>query len=348
MKVLFSGTLTGVPAPHRPCMGAAAAGVLAGLYREHGVAAFSHVDGAFCAAIVDREREAIVLARDKLGIARAYLSRQGGSVTFSDSMSDLIAAREDEHHQVDVDSLYAFLMIGWIPTPHSMFRDVEKVPAGTLLEFRRGAFETTTYYDVPHRPSRVVSRSPAQLSREVTEHLDRSVERGLALGGRWGSFLSGGVDSSSVVASLSHATKSAFPTYFGGFAPQLNQYLPNPEEPEMSRLVSEAYGTAHHALWLGPDAVDRTSAVVGALEEPVCDGGCIVLDAVMEAALGEVDGLMTGIGGDFLFTGERRHKVLDLLRYMRPVPRRSGVWRPPRSDCRSSPKTRERPRRVSI
>ena len=190
VTILLSGTLTGVPAPHRPCMGAAAAGVLADLYRRHGAAAFSHVDGAFCAAIVDRQREAIVLARDKLGIARAYLSRQGGSVTFSDSMSDLMAAR-DERHQVDVDSLYAFLMIGWIPTPHSMFRDVEKVPAGTILEFRRGGFETTTYYDVPHRAGGVVSRSSA-LSREVTEHLDRSVERGLALGGRWGRFSAAG------------------------------------------------------------------------------------------------------------------------------------------------------------
>jgi asparagine synthase (glutamine-hydrolysing) len=234
-------------------------------------------------------------------------------------------AARGEPHEVDIDSLYAFLMIGWIPTPHSMFRGIEKVPAGTILEFRRGVFETTTYYDVPHRAGDVVSRSPAQLSREVTEHLDRSVERGLALGGRWGSFLSGGVDSSSVVASIGHQTESAFPTYFGGFAPQLNQYLPNPEEPEMSRLVSETCGSEHHMLWLGPEAVDRTSEVVGALEEPVCDGGCIVLAAVMEEAQGVADGLMTGIGGDFLFTGERRHKVLGLLRYMRPVP--TPIWR---------------------
>ena len=92
----------------------------------------------------------------------------------------------------------------------------------------------------------------------------------------------------------------------------------------MSQLVAARFGTSHHMLWLGPEAVETTPEIVGALEEPVSDGGCIVLGAVMRAARQEVDGLMTGIGGDFLFTGERRHMVLNLLRFMRLVP--DPVW----------------------
>jgi asparagine synthase (glutamine-hydrolysing) len=137
--------------------------------------------------------------------------------------------------------------------------------------------------------------------------------------------LSGGVDSSSVVASLGRATDGSFSTYFGGFSPQLNRYLPNPEEPAMSKLVAERVGANHHMLWLEPETLESIREIISVLEEPVCDGGCIVLSAVMRKAKSDVDGLMTGIGGDFLFTGERRHMVLNLLRFMRPIP--DAAWR---------------------
>ena len=295
VTVVFSGSLTAAPPPHCAGIGASAARTLAALYHEHGSSALSRIDGAFCAVILDRRRSSILLARDKLGIARAYLCRTGESITFADCMADLLAA-QDRRFSVDIDSIYAFLMIGWVPTPHSMFREIEKLPAGTVVEFRDGKSQTTRYYDVPHDPTRIAHRSRQDLSNAVAEHLDRSVARGLALGERWGSFLSGGVDSSSVVTSICEEGESNFPTYFGGFAPQLNRYLPNPEEPEMSRLVATLCGTDHQMLWLGPEAVDKTAAIVEVLEEPVCDGGCIVVGAVMDAARGRLNGIMTGVG----------------------------------------------------
>jgi len=323
ITTFVSGSLTNVPEPFRPGTGVAAAQVLAALYAKYSTQAFAHIDGAFCGAILDWRRGAIIVGRDKLGIGRAYLCRDRDTVTFSDSLSDLLDA-ERRSFDLDVDSIYTFLMIGWIPAPHSMFRGVEKLPPGTILESCDGTLTQTAYYDVLHSASHVSRRSPEILRQQVAAQLDRSVDRGLALGGRWGSFLSGGVDSSSVVSSLAR-TNSNFPTYFGGFAPWLNRYLPNPEEPAMSQLVAARFGTDHHMLWLGPEVIEATPEIVGALEEPVSDGGCIVLGAVMRAARQKVDGLMTGIGGDFLFTGERRHMVLNLLRFMRPVP--DPVWR---------------------
>jgi asparagine synthase (glutamine-hydrolysing) len=322
LTVLFSGTLSNVPPPDRPSVGHAAAQVLAALYTKDRTATFARIDGAYCAAIIDRPRDLIILVRDKLGIARAYLSRDTDRITFSDSFADLLQAQKRDF-SLDLDSVHAFLAIGWVPTPHSLFHGVEKVPAGTMIQSRAGELSETIYYDVPHTPSHLIRRTPADLAQQVAEHLDASVSRGLALGGRWGSFLSGGVDSSSVVSSIARANTS-FPTYFGGFAPQLNRYLPNPEEPEMSQLVANRYGTDHHTLWLEPEAVESAPRIVGALEEPVCDGGCIVLSEVMRAARSEVEGLMTGIGGDFLFTGERRHKVLNLIQYMRFLP--NAAW----------------------
>jgi asparagine synthase (glutamine-hydrolysing) len=318
ITAVVSGSLINLPSPFRPGRGSVAAEALAALYARFATQAFDQIDGPFSAAIIDWRRNKILLVRDKLGIGRAYVSRTGDTVTFSDSLSDLLAAAR-RGFDVDLDSIYAFLMIGWIPTPHSMFREIEKLPPGTFLESNGETLTQTTYYDVPHSRSIVHHLSPAVLREKVTEHLDRSVARGLALGGRWGSFLSGGVDSSSVVSSIAQS-RNSFPTYFGGFDPQLNRYLPNPEEPAMSQLVAARYKTDHHMLWLGPEVADTTPEIINALEEPVSDGGCLIVGAVMRAARRDVDGLMTGIGGDFIFTGERRHMVLNLLGLMRRVP----------------------------
>lgn len=323
ISAFVSGSLTNVPEPFRPGTGAAAARTLAELYAKNSTEAFAQIDGAFCGAVVDWRRGAIILLRDKLGIGRAYLCRDKNTVTFSDSLSDLLDA-EGRRFDIDLDSIYAFLMIGWIPTPHSMFSGIEKLPPGTYVESCAGRLTQTTYYDVPHSSSLVTHRPMEVLRKQVAEQLDRSVDRGLALGGRWGSFLSGGVDSSSVVSSMARAKGKNLGTYFGGFDPKLNRYLPNPEEPAMSQLVAARYKTDHHMLWLGPEVVESTPEIVGALEEPVSDGGCLIVGAVMRAARPEVDGLMTGIGGDFIFTGERRHMVLNLLRLMRRVP--DPVW----------------------
>lgn len=323
ITVFISGYLSNAPKPFQTGTGRAAAQTLAALYAKHSTQAFIHIDGAFSVAILDWRRGAIFVGRDKLGIGRAYLFREGDTVTFSDSLSDLIQSQPKEF-DLDFDSIYTFLMIGWIPAPHSMFRGVEKLCPGTIIESFDGQLTQTTYYDILNSIARASHRPQEVLRQQIANQLDRSVNRGLELGGRWGSFLSGGVDSSSVVSSLAR-TNSALPTYFGGFAPWLNRYLPNPEEPAMSELVAARFKTDHHMLWLGSEILEGTPEIIGALEEPVSDGGCIVLGAVMRAAKQKVDGLMTGIGGDFLFTGERRHMVPYLLRFMRMLP--NFLWR---------------------
>lgn len=319
VTALVSGRVVNVPAPLRAGAGETAARALCEGYAKYGNQIFALVDGAYSFAILDWGRGAIIVGHDKLGIARAYLSRVGDMIVFSDRLS-LLRRGTDQPLELDIDSVHAFLVIGWVPTPRSMFRGVEKLRPGTYFESCDGTLSEIDYYDVPHAPDALRRRPAETLHREVAEHLDRAVDRGLAGGGRWGSFLSGGVDSSSVVSSLARANGGSFPTYFGGFAPELNRYLPNPEEPRLSQLVAERFHTKHHMLWLGPEAVETTPEIVRALEEPVCDGGCVVLSAVLKKAREEADGIMTGVGGDFLFTGERRHMVLNLLRYMRPVP----------------------------
>jgi asparagine synthase (glutamine-hydrolysing) len=321
--VILSGTLTTIPGRSDAGKGATGAAFLADLYRRHGLRALSEIDGSFAATIIDWRNNTVVLARDKLGIARAYLCLDHDRVIFSDSLGHLLE-NLPTRPELDLDSVYAFLAIGWVPTPYSMFRGIEKLPAGTCVIAGNCDVKRYIYYDVPHSASELRSRSKKELDSCIADGLERSVRRGLAIGGAWGSFLSGGVDSSSVVATMGKVIQRPFPTYFGGFAPELNKYLPNPEEPKMARAVALHVATNHRSLLLEPSAIENSLDVVGALEEPVCDGGSIVLAEVMRTARNETDGLMTGIGGDYLFTGERRHAVLNLLRIMKWLP--NSVW----------------------
>ncbi len=312
-----------MPSPYKSGFGDSVAKVIAELYASYGEATMSMIDGSYVCTIIDWDRNLVFFVRDKLGIARAYRANQDEYFLFSDSLSELLSA-DNKQYELDPDSIYSFVTIGWVPTPNSMFLGISKIAQGTFFRCHEGVCEEVEYYDVPHK-SEFASMSNKDIYKGVEDRLDQAVARGLSSGGNWGSFLSGGIDSSSVVACMSSQNGGGFPTYFGGFAPYLNKYLPNPEEPKLSQMVAEKFKTKHEMLWLEEDATSSIPDIVRALEEPVSDGGCIVLAAVIKKAASEkVDSLMTGIGGDFLYTGERRHKVLNLLGYMRVLP--NFVW----------------------
>ena len=328
-STFVSGGVTRAVAPCNPGLGARAAEAVSNAYAQ---GALQGIEGNFIAAIFDWERNSAVLVRDKIGIARAYVHETDQALIFSDSLADIVD--DNRALSLDLDSVHAFLTLGWIPSPHSMFREIAKLEAGALLKWKDGTAQHAKYYDVPHAGLLLRSRPSRELSEDIRVLLNESVDAGAALGEKWGSFLSGGVNSSSVVASLAR-NGAPLQTYFGGFEPALNKYLPNPEEPEMSKLVASACGTDHHMMWLGPEVLDDAAGVIEALEEPVCDGGCLLVNAIMQQAQTEVDAMMTGVGGDFLFSGERRHVVPNLLRYMRLAPR--PLWQALRALIANSP-----------
>ncbi len=293
--------------------------LLAELYRERGLRALDAVDGAFAFAIVDQQARVAHIGVDKLGQSQLYLAETETECMFATSLSELLGLMSTTP-ELDVASVFDFLSLGWVPSPHSMFKGIAKLEPGSLVTWDGSSLSRTTYYDVPHTAA-FTSRTTDTLSREVLEHLHSSVERGVSWSDSWSSFLSGGLDSSGVVYALRNAIEEPFSTYYGSFG-NLERYMALPDEAQVAQRVGDTFGTRHNVVLMEADVIDRVPELVRAIEEPFCDGGPIVVDGVMQAAKSEANGIMTGNGGDFLFGGERRHLLISVLAHTRHLP----IW----------------------
>ena len=121
---------------------------------------------------------------------------------------------------------------------------------------------------------------------------------------------------------LSRGERWRVPNVYGNFG-ALDRYVALPDEERVAQAVADRFGTRHSVLTIPSDVMERVPELVRIIEEPLCDGGPIVVDTVMQAAKVRADGVMTGVGGDFLFGGERRHLLISLLGHMRGLP----MWR---------------------
>lgn len=277
-------------------------------YLKEGAQALHSLDGQYCALVIDLRQGAVAFASDKLGQGQAYLHAGRGKAVFSTSLRRLKHAVA-EPLEVDPASIGELLTLGFVPAPSSMFRNVMKLEPAAHVTLDAGGIRPGQYYNL--RTDRTLDLDSGRLNSSITEHLGAATRRGLSLGEHWGSFLSGGLDSSSVVWALSREVPCE--TYFATFG-SLDSYMAIPDDERVASRVADAFGTRHHVVKIGPEAIGRAADIVRAIEEPFCDGGPIVLDAVSRmASIDGCDALATGNGGDFLFAGERRHLLASLF-----------------------------------
>jgi len=293
------------------------AAILAELYLAHGLAALNKIDGSFAFVIVDHRDGSVHAGIDKLGQSLAYVAETPDEVVFATTLVELLELLPSKP-KVDLSSVFEFLSQGWIISPNSMFEGVEKLRPGSFVTSRGSHVRRVGYYE-PLHDGVFISRPREELGQEIRRHLHAAVRRGLPWSDSWSSFLSGGLDSSSIVYALSDALGHSFPTFYGSFG-NLDRYMALPDEERVARTVADRFGTQHSVLTIGSDVIERVPEIVRVIEEPIYDGGPVVVDAVMREAKTRADGVMTGIGGDFLFGGERRHLLISLLDLTRNLP----------------------------
>lgn len=286
------------------------------LYLEYGERALRLVDGAFIVAIVDEDRGVSFVANDRFGKKSGFFVRQKDRMIFAGSVQELSSFPGIE---LDPDNraFFDILSLGCVPAPRSMFKGVEKISPASLWTISR-KIEKSSYYDLSEID--VCSTQASDFSYEVRSLLLESVSRGAALSKSWSAFLSGGMDSSSVVWAMSKSVP-ALDTFYANFG-SLDDYLAIPDEIGVARDVAHAVSSSHSELMIGPDAIARVPSIVSAIGEPICDGGPIVVDRVLASASSHSQGIMSGNGGDFLFGGERRH-LLHMLIENRSL---SALW----------------------
>ena len=276
-------------------------------YEEFGDEFESQLTGMFAFAIWDRVRKRLVLSRDRLGIKPLYYAIVGNQLVFASEIKALLTIEEIER-QVDYDALDAYLSLRYVPGEKTLFRGIFKLLPGHTLVVEEGMWTVRQYWDLTFHPE---PRDESQLKAELEKLLFEVCQDHLMSEVPYGVFLSGGIDSSTVVAVLHRILKDPVRTFTVGYeqAADVNEF-------DYAGLVSRATGSEHHELRLSAqDFAEWIPQLVWHLDEPVGDAACIPLYFLARYAKPRATVLESGEGADEIFGGYSiYHKMLTMAR----------------------------------
>ncbi|HEV7271197.1 asparagine synthase (glutamine-hydrolyzing) [Pseudoxanthomonas sp.] len=275
-------------------------------YLRDGVGIFAQLDGMFGVAIWDRRTQELVLARDRLGEKPLYYAHDERRVLFGSELKSLLQS-PDCPRDLNDDALRAYLAYGYVPSPYSVFAGVNKLPPAHFLRYRDGRISLHCYWQPSLSPKTTLGEADA--AERLEELLDRAVASRLVSDVPFGAFLSGGLDSSTVVALMARHLGQPVKTFTIGFKEAAYNELDD------ARRVAKHLGTEHHELVVEPDAVDLLQTLVWHFDEPFADSSAVPTFLVSQLARQHVKMVLTGDGGDEMFGGYDRYlKLMKLER----------------------------------
>ncbi len=271
--------------------------VLVHLYEQHGPDFASRLRGMFALALWDRPRRRLVLARDRFGIKPLYYRLVDGALSFASELKALLR-QPTFSREIDRDALEAYLALGWIPTPLTIFSEVRKLPAGHLLVADADQVEVIRYARPKPAPREALRGDDFRsLADQLHERLRDSVRAHMVADVPVGVLLSGGVDSSIICALAAQESGERLKTFSIGFEDRTFNELDN------ARLVARRYETDHHELVVHPHAIELLPKIIHAFDEPFADSSALPTYLVSELAADNVKVALAGEGGDELFAG---------------------------------------------
>lgn len=287
------------------------------LYRERGPDFVRELDGMFGLAVHDAAGETLVLARDPLGIKPLYTARVGGRLLWASELKCLLC---DPALPRDFDpgALGHYLALGFVPGERTILRAVRRLRPGTRLVARLGRIAVERYWEWPRFfAGPYPDRTPVRvLADEAARRLRESAVSMLLSDVPLGVLLSGGLDSSVLVALLPEEIRRELTTYSIGFEGG-GHY----DERPFARCVAEHLGTCHREVAVAMNVAEELPRVAGFLDEPCADPAAVPAHLVARAAAPEVKVLLSGTGGDEIFGGYRRYRLDALLRRVSWLPR---------------------------
>jgi asparagine synthase (glutamine-hydrolysing) len=275
--------------------------VIAHLFEDHGADCVQKLRGMFAFAVYDLKHRRLLLARDRLGIKPLHYAFVDGTLYFGSEIKAILAA-SPQLKEVDPQNLLGYFSFGYIPDPATAFKSIRKLPPGHRLELADGKVRVEQYWDLPQFGDRA-PRSEEDCLEELEERLAEAVRVRLISDVPLGALLSGGVDSSVVVALMARASSRPVKTFSIGFTKQ------DFNESQFARRVAEAFGTDHHELIVDPDISATLEVLTHGIEEPFADSSMIPTYHVSRLARRHVTVALSGDGGDELFGGYDRYSV---------------------------------------
>ncbi len=283
------------------------------LYEEYGVDFVDHLRGMFALALWDEPRRRLVLARDRFGKKPLFYYPGRHDLVFASELGGLVASGRFEKRP-DLDAIDAFITLQYVPSPMTAFEGVKKLPAGHRLVCENGVIhEPEPYYTLRFDEPRV-GGSIEDLTRELREIVEESVRIRMVSDVPLGAFLSGGIDSSLIVALMAQHSSQPVKTFSVGFTSKDKSELP------YAKMVADRYGTEHHEMIVEPDMTSVVPEMVRHYGEPFADTSALPTWYLCEYTRSGVTVALSGDGGDEAFAGYRRYKHCRTARNIRRLP----------------------------
>lgn len=271
------------------------------LYEEMGAECVQKLRGMFAFAIWDEHKQSLLIARDRLGKKPLHYALHRGVLYFASEIKSILALAP-ELAEVDRGALMQYMYLGYIPDPATAYTKIRKLPPAHLLQFERGEVRVRKYWDLPqystHHPT-----SEEECLEELEWRLAEAVRIRLISDVPLGAMLSGGTDSSTIVALMARASSAPVKTFAIGFR---NEDF---DESKYAREVAQHFGTEHHELLLQPDILATTQKLTSSMEEPFGDSSMLPTYFVSCLAREHVTVALSGDGGDEMFAGYNRYRL---------------------------------------
>src|SRR5574337_2148237 len=277
--------------------------VILHLYEELGPACVERFRGMFAFALWDGPRKRLLLGRDRMGKKPLYYWHRDGLFLFASEIKALLS-HPAVSRALDWEAFHHYLAFGYTPADRSIFDGIAKLPPAHTATLSEGVLALQRYWALPRGSSMPESRASVQdVTARVRTALREAVRLRLESDVPLGVFLSGGIDSSAVVASMREVTSQRIATFSIGFGRAASSF----DELPYARMVAERFGTDHHEEILEPRVADLLPAIVHHFDEPFADSSAIPAFVVAQATARHVKVALSGIGGDETFGGYPRY-----------------------------------------
>jgi asparagine synthase (glutamine-hydrolysing) len=294
-------------------------------YEEFGRGCVEHLRGMFAFAIWNGRTRELFIARDRAGKKPLYYTTTAsGTLVFG---SELKCLREHPEvgAEIDVEALDAYLTFGYVPDPLTIFSGVHKLPPGHHLILKDGSVRVEQYWDFPYLDAQAApAQTEADCLEELQALLDEAVRVRLVADVPLGAFLSGGIDSSTVVGLMARHTDRPVKTFSIGF------HEDSYNELKYARMAAQKFGTEHHEFIVTPEICEIVDELVWHFDEPFADSSAIPTYMVSKLAREHVKVVLSGDGGDELFGGYTRYALDQKRNGFSRIPRvvREGIMQP--------------------
>jgi asparagine synthase (glutamine-hydrolysing) len=296
------------------------------LYQQEGVDCLRRLNGMFAFAISDLRsgRPELFFSRDHFAVKPLYYAQRGRKLAFASEVKALLQVPEIAA-EIDLESLHQFLTFLWVPDPKTMFKGIFKLPAGHYAIFRDGELKISQYWDLTFPPENTnYPRSELDLAAEVRERFRKSVKQQMMGDVPVGAFLSAGLDSSSIVAMMRQATNQPVRTYTITFPNKYRVGETTLDDPNVAARFARQFGCENQQIMVEPDVAALLPRLTWHMDEPTADPAIIAAYLVCREARKQSTVLLSGVGGDELFAGYRKHAAHRWAQAYRKLP---GVLR---------------------